>query len=60
MSSRLPKPDVDDSSTALDALQAAEAQVRQAPTDVGGGVLIAKVSEADGNDIGVRQAPAGS
>lgn len=52
--------DVDDISATLGALQAAGAQVVQEPTDVGAGLLVAKVSDADGNDIGLRQPPAGT
>ena len=39
---------------------AAGAQVVQEPTNVGAGLLVAKVSDADGNDIGLRQPPAGA
>jgi predicted enzyme related to lactoylglutathione lyase len=52
--------DVDDIAGTLGALQAAGAQVVQEPTDVGAGLLVAKVSDADGNDIGLRQPPAGA
>src|ERR1700689_203646 len=52
--------DVNDISAALSALQAAGAQVVQEPTDVAAGLLVAKVSDADGNDIGIRQQPAGT
>lgn len=52
--------DVDDISSALGALQAAGAQVAQEPTDVGHGALVAKVVDAEGNDIGLRQQPAGA
>jgi predicted enzyme related to lactoylglutathione lyase len=58
MTGPLPYFDVDDISATLGALQAAGAQVVQEPTDVGAGMLVAKVSDADGNDIGVRQPPA--
>lgn len=51
---------VDDISATLDALRDAGAQVVQEPTDVGAGLLVAKVADADGNDIGLRQAPAGA
>jgi predicted enzyme related to lactoylglutathione lyase len=51
--------DVDDISLTIGALQAAGAQVVQEPSDVGAGLLVAKVSDADGNDIGLRQQPAG-
>jgi predicted enzyme related to lactoylglutathione lyase len=52
--------DVDDIATTLGVLQAAGAQVVQEPTDVGAGLLVAKVSDADGNDIGLRQQPVGA
>ena len=51
---------VDDISATIGALQAAGAQVVQEPTDVGAGLLVAKVSDVDGNDIGLRQPPAGA
>jgi predicted enzyme related to lactoylglutathione lyase len=46
---------VDDIRKSLDELQAAGAQVRQEPTDVGGGKLIASVVDADGNVTGLVQ-----
>ncbi len=49
--------DVDDIQTSLQALMGAGAKTVQAPTDVGGGLLIAKVKDADGNVIGLRQQP---
>ena len=52
--------DVDDAAATLDVLQAAGAEVVQAPTDVGAGLLVAKVSDTDGNHIGLRQPPAGT
>jgi predicted enzyme related to lactoylglutathione lyase len=58
MTGPVPFFDVDDISATLDALQAAGAQVIQEPTDVSSGLLVAKVSDADGNDIGLRQLPA--
>jgi predicted enzyme related to lactoylglutathione lyase len=58
MTGPVPFFDVDDISVALGALRAAGAQVVQEPTDVGAGLLVAKVSDADGNDIGLRQQPA--
>jgi predicted enzyme related to lactoylglutathione lyase len=58
MTGPVPFFDVDDISATLGALQAAGAQVVQEPTDVGAGLLVAKVSDADGNDIGLRQPPA--
>ena len=59
MTGPVPFFDVDDISTTLSALQAAGARVVQEPTDVGAGLLVAKVSDTDGNDIGLRQLPAG-
>ena len=41
----------------LEALLAAGAETQQAVTDVGGGKLIATVTDADGNLIGLLQAP---
>ncbi|HWF21177.1 MAG TPA: VOC family protein [Acidimicrobiales bacterium] len=58
MTGPVPFFDVDDISATLGALQAAGAQLVQEPTDVGAGLLVAKVSDADGNDIGLRQPPA--
>lgn len=58
MTGPVPFFDVDDISATLGALQAAGAQVVQEPTDVGAGLLVAKVTDADGNDIGLRQPPA--
>ncbi|HEX4220102.1 MAG TPA: VOC family protein [Acidimicrobiales bacterium] len=52
--------DVDDISATLGALQAAGAKVAQEPTDVGAGLLVARVVDADGNDIGLRQPTAGA
>jgi predicted enzyme related to lactoylglutathione lyase len=60
MTGPVPFFDVDDISATLDVLQATGAQVVQEPTDVGAGLLVAKVSDADGNDIGLRQPPAGA
>jgi len=57
MTGPLPYFDVDDISATLDVLQAVGAQVAQEPTDVGYGVLVAKVVDPDGNDIGLRQEP---
>ena len=58
MTGPVPFFEVDDIVATLGALQAAGAQVVQEPTNVGGGLLVAKVSDADGNDIGLRQPPA--
>lgn len=60
MTGPVPFFDVDDIVSTLDALQADGARVVQEPTDVGAGLLVAKVSDADGNDIGLRQQPAGA
>jgi predicted enzyme related to lactoylglutathione lyase len=60
MTGPVPFFDVDDISATIGALQAAGAQVVQEPTDVGAGLLVAKVSDVDGNDIGLRQPPAGA
>ncbi len=49
--------DVDDIKKSLQTLLDAGAQVQQAVQDVGGGLLIASVTDADGNSIGLRQAP---
>ncbi len=58
MTGPVPFFDVDDISRTIGALQAAGALVVQEPSDVGAGLLVAKVSDADGNDIGLRQPPA--
>jgi predicted enzyme related to lactoylglutathione lyase len=60
MTGPVPFFDVDDISATLGALKAAGAQVVQEPTDVGSGLLVAKVTDSDGNDIGLRQPPAGA
>ena len=49
---------VDDIEAPLDALLAAGAEAGQPVTNVGGGKLIATVSDADGNVIGLLQPPA--
>lgn len=49
---------VDDINAALQSLVDAGAQVQQEAQDVGGGLLIALVRDADGNITGLRQAPA--
>jgi predicted enzyme related to lactoylglutathione lyase len=59
MTGPVPFYDVEDISATLAELQNAGAQLVQEPTDVGAGMLVAKVSDADGNEIGVRQPPAG-
>ncbi len=48
---------VDDIETSVKQLVDAGAEVQQAPSDVGGGKLIAAVQDADGNVIGLMQAP---
>jgi predicted enzyme related to lactoylglutathione lyase len=50
---------VDDISASLEALLAAGAETEQPVSDVGGGKLIATVKDADGNVIGLLQAPTG-
>jgi lactoylglutathione lyase len=47
---------VPDLRTAIDALTAAGATVAQDVTDVGGGTMIALLTDADGNTLGLRQA----
>jgi predicted enzyme related to lactoylglutathione lyase len=49
--------EVDDVAERLEQLVEAGATVQQAVTDVGGGKLIATVSDADGNVIGLTQSP---
>ena len=49
--------DVADIQARVDALVAAGASVVQQPTDVGGGVRIATLKDADGNIIGLRGQP---
>jgi predicted enzyme related to lactoylglutathione lyase len=58
MTGPVPFFDVDDIAATLGALQAAGGQVVQEPTDVGAGLLVAKISDTDGNEIGLRQPPA--
>jgi predicted enzyme related to lactoylglutathione lyase len=48
---------VDDIQSSLQQLVDAGAQVHQAVHDVGGGLLVATVKDADNNIIGLRQAP---
>ena len=48
---------VEDIETRLKQLQAAGAEVQQSTTDVGEGKLVARVSDADGNAIGLIQEP---
>src|SRR3954469_12935596 len=47
---------VADVAALVDELVAAGGEVQQAPTDVGGGTLIATMKDADGNVFGLRQA----
>jgi predicted enzyme related to lactoylglutathione lyase len=49
--------DVDDLDATLAALVAAGAAIVQEPTEVGGGMRVAKAKDADGNLIGLRQPP---
>lgn len=44
--------EVDDIQKHIDALVEAGAEVEQEPTDVGGGKLIARLKDTDGNQIG--------
>jgi predicted enzyme related to lactoylglutathione lyase len=50
---------VDDINESLAALLAAGAATQQPVSDVGGGKLVATVADADGNVIGLLQAPGG-
>jgi predicted enzyme related to lactoylglutathione lyase len=58
MTGPIPYFEVDDISATIAAMQAAGGQLAQEPTEVGAGLLVAKVRDADGNDIGLRQPPA--
>lgn len=49
--------DVDDIQSSLQGLLDAGAQVHQAVHDVGGGLLVATVKDADNNILGLRQSP---
>jgi len=46
---------VDDIEASVQSLVAAGATLEEAPHDVGGGLLVAKVKDADGNITGFRQ-----
>ena len=46
---------MDDIEASVQSLVAAGATLEEAPHDVGGGLLVAKVKDADGNVIGFRQ-----
>jgi predicted enzyme related to lactoylglutathione lyase len=48
---------VDDIDKTLASLTEAGAQQLQGPRDVGGGMLVAIVQDADGNPIGLKQEP---
>src|SRR2546422_2262336 len=48
---------VDDIKKSMQSFLAAGAQVQQEVKDVGGGMLIASIKDADGNIIGLRQLP---
>ena len=48
---------VDDIAETIQTLQSGGAQVQQEPRDVGGGRLVALVTDADGNAIGLLQDP---
>jgi len=52
--------DVGDIAAAIAGLVDVGAAVAQPPTDVGGGMLVAKVTDPDGNTLGLRQAPTGA
>jgi predicted enzyme related to lactoylglutathione lyase len=49
--------DVDDIAASVQSLVSAGAELDKAPHDVGRGLLVAKVKDADGNIIGLRQSP---
>ena len=49
--------EVEDIKQNLKALVDAGATVHQEPKDVGGGMLIAQVKDANGNVLGLRQIP---
>ncbi len=57
MTGPVPFYDVEDLTASLDALRTAGARVTQEPTEVGGGLVVAKVADADANEIGLRQLP---
>jgi predicted enzyme related to lactoylglutathione lyase len=50
---------VEDINETLEALLAAGGEIQQPVSDVGGGTLIATVTDPDGNVIGLRQTPPG-
>jgi predicted enzyme related to lactoylglutathione lyase len=49
--------EVTDIKSDLQTLEAAGATIHQEPKDVGGGLQIAQIKDADGNILGLRQAP---
>jgi predicted enzyme related to lactoylglutathione lyase len=49
--------DVDDIEASVQSLVAAGATLDEAAHDVGRGLLVAKVKDADGNVVGLRQSP---
>jgi len=49
--------DVEDIKNSLQVMAEAGAEILKEPTDVGGGLLIAQVKDADGNVVGFRQQP---
>jgi predicted enzyme related to lactoylglutathione lyase len=49
--------ETDDIAASLEQLKSAGASDRDAPKDVGGGMLVASVTDASGNVIGLRQKP---
>jgi predicted enzyme related to lactoylglutathione lyase len=49
--------DVDDIPAAIQQLTAAGAEVHSEAKDVGGGLQVAQVKDADGNILGLRQQP---
>ena len=57
MTSPIPIWSVDDIQPALRKLLEAGATTQQEPHDVGGGMLVAVLRDADGNLIGLRQSP---
>jgi predicted enzyme related to lactoylglutathione lyase len=48
--------DVDDIKSELQALVVVGATIHQEPTNVGGGLLVAKIKDQNGNVLGLRQA----
>ena len=57
MSAPVPYWHVDDVKASLEKLVAAGATVQQQPSDIGGGGLMARVKDADGNVTGLLQKP---